>query len=415
MTQPAPTKTQEDLSTSFRRDFPILESRIHGHPLVYLDSAASAQKPQRVLDAIHRLYREDYSNVHRGVHTLSQRATIAYENARVTIADFVGVKDSKEIIFTRGTTESINLVAQSWGRANLKPGDKILLTTMEHHSNIVPWQLVAEATGAEILVAPMTVEGDIHLEKFRELLEQRPAMVALAHVSNALGTVNPVEKIIPWAKTAGALVLLDGAQGAPHLQLDLDTLGVDFYAFSGHKMYGPSGIGILWGRRELLEAMPPWQGGGDMILTVTFEKTTYNEIPHKFEAGTPSIAAAVGLAAACDYLKDVGMERVAQWEDTLTKYTLEKLEALEGVRLVGTPKHRAGVVSFSVDGVHPHDLGTLLDGHGVAIRAGHHCAQPVMDFYGIPATARASFGLYNSRDDVDALISAIGVAQEIFG
>ncbi len=415
MTQPAPTTTQEDLSTSLRRDFPILESRINGHPLVYLDSAASAQKPQVVLDAIHRLYRENYSNVHRGVHTLSQRATIAYENARVTIADFLGVNDHKEIIFTRGTTESINLVAQSWGRAHLKPGDKILLTTMEHHSNIVPWQLVAEATGAELLVAPMTVEGDIHLEKFRELLEQRPAMVALAHVSNALGTVNPVEKIIPWAKAAGSLVLLDGAQGAPHLNLDLDTLGADFYALSGHKMYGPSGIGILWGRRELLEAMPPWQGGGDMILTVTFEKTTYNELPHKFEAGTPSIAAAVGLAAACDYLKAVGMERVAQWEDTLTSYTVQKLEAMKGVHLVGTPARRAGVVSFSVDGVHPHDLGTLLDGHGVAIRAGHHCAQPVMDFYGIPATARASFGLYNSRDDVDALVSAIEVAQEIFG
>lgn len=411
MTTPHP---QALISESLRGDFPILQQKMHDKPLVYLDSAASAQKPQIVIDAISNFYETGYANIHRGVYKLSQDATEAYEHARNTVRDFLGAAESREIIFTRGTTEAINLVAQTYGRSALGPGDEILITEMEHHSNIVPWQLLCEQTGAKLVVGLMDDTGTLLLENFAGLINASTKLVAVSHVSNALGTINPVREIIELAHAQGIPVLLDGAQAAPHMPIDVQALDVDFYTFSGHKVYGPTGIGVLYGKAALLEAMPPYQGGGDMILTVSFEKTVYNEIPHKFEAGTPNIAGVIGLGVALEYLQDIGMDRIAAHEAALLSYATEKLEAIPQVTLIGTAKEKAGVISFAVDGIHPHDLGTIFDLDGVAIRAGHHCAQPVMEHFGVPATARASFGLYNNFEDVDMLVQAIQHAVEVF-
>jgi len=390
-----------------RRDFPALALEVHGRPLVYLDSAASAHKPQAVLDAIARFYTHDYSNVHRGVHVLSQRATEAFEHARTTVARFVNAPDERGVIFTRGTTEAINLVAQAWGRANLGPGDEVVVSEMEHHSNIVPWQLACEATGARLVVMRMDDRGVLPDAEIEAKIGPRTKLVSVVHVSNALGTINPVARIIARAHAHGALVLVDGAQAVPHLAVDVAALGCDFYAFSGHKLYGPTGIGVLWGRYALLAAMPPWQGGGDMIKRVTFEQTTYADPPARFEAGTPHIAGAVGLAAAVDYLTGLGLERVAAWEHELLAYGHEALAQIPGLRFTGTAPDKAGVLAFTIDGVHPHDIGTLVDMDGVAVRVGHHCAQPVMDRFGVTATTRASLGVYNSHDDIDRLGSAL--------
>jgi cysteine desulfurase/selenocysteine lyase len=397
-----------------RKDFPVLSEPIHGKRLVYLDNAATAQKPRQVLDAIRRFYEHDNSNVHRGVHLLSERATRDYEAARDKVRDFVHAAHREEIVFTRGTTEAINLVANAFLRPRLQKGDEVLVTAMEHHSNIVPWQLACEAAGGVLKVVPITDSGDLRMDEFARLLSPRTRLVAVGHVSNALGTVNPVEDIVRQAHAKGVPVLVDGAQAVPHLAVDVQAMGCDFYAFSGHKMYGPTGIGVLYGRKELLEAMPPWQGGGDMIRSVSFEKTTYNDLPYKFEAGTPDIAGAIGLGAAIDYLSNVGMEAIAAHEHDLLEYATRQVSAVPGVRILGTARRKAGVLSFVVDGVHPHDIGSLVDRDGVAIRTGHHCAQPVMDRFGVPATCRASFGLYNTRDDVDALVASLGKVVEMF-
>ncbi|HET7746141.1 MAG TPA: cysteine desulfurase [Vicinamibacteria bacterium] len=397
-----------------QREFPILSRQVHGHRLVYLDNAASAQKPREVLDAVRALYETSYANVHRGVHELSMRATDAYEGARVRMQKFVGAASHKEIVFTRGTTEGINLVASSWGRRNVKAGDEVLITGLEHHSNIVPWQMLCEETGARLRVAPLDDAGDVIQEEYDRLLGPRTRLVALSHVSNALGTVNPVKRMVERAHAAGALALLDGAQAAPHLPIDVRDLDADFYALSSHKIYGPSGVGILYGRQALLDAMPPWQGGGDMILSVSFEKTTYNELPYKFEAGTPNIAGAVGMAAAVDWLCGIGLPRVAAHEHDLLAYATARLLEVEGLRIIGTAREKAAVISFVLEGVHPHDVGTILDYEGVAIRTGHHCAQPVMERYCVPATARASFAVYNSRDDVDVLVKGLARVKELF-
>ena len=397
-----------------RRDFPILSREVYGKPLVYLDNAASTQKPRAVIDAILRFYEAYNSNVHRGVHRLSQEATEAFEAARKRMAAFVGAQDETEIIFTRGTTESLNLVAQSYGRSKLAPGDEILISHMEHHANIVPWQLLCEQTGAVLKVAPITDAGEIDMPAFEALLGERTKIVSVTHVSNALGTVNPVRRIGQLAHAAGAVLVVDGAQGAPHGQVDVQALGADFYALSGHKMYGPTGIGVLYGRRALLEAMPPWQGGGDMIRSVTFEKTTYNDVPFRFEAGTPNIAGAIGLAAAADYLQDLGLERVAVYEAELLAYGTQALEAVPGLRLIGTAGKKASVLSFVLEGVHPHDIGTILDREGLAVRTGHHCAQPTMERFGVPATARASIGIYNTRAELDVLVGALATVREVF-
>ena len=397
-----------------RRDFPILSREVYGKPLVYLDNAASTQKPRAVIDAILRFYEAYNSNVHRGVHRLSQEATEAFEAARKRMAAFVGAQDETEIIFTRGTTESLNLVAQSYGRSKLAPGDEILISHMEHHANIVPWQLLCEQTGAVLKVAPITDAGEIDMPAFEALLGERTKIVSVTHVSNALGTVNPVRRIGQLAHAAGAVLVVDGAQGAPHGQVDVQALGADFYALSGHKMYGPTGIGVLYGRRALLEAMPPWQGGGDMIRSVTFEKTTYNDVPFRFEAGTPNIAGAIGLAAAADYLQDLGLERVAVYEAELLAYGTQALEAVPGLRLIGTAGKKASVLSFVLEGVHPHDIGTILDREGLAVRTGHHCAQPTMERFGVPATARASIGIYNTRAELDVLVEALAKVREVF-
>ena len=381
-----------------REDFPILHTTARGRPLVYLDNAATTQKPRAVIDAMVRYYERDNANVHRGVHELSERATLAYEAARAKVRRLLNAREDREIVFVRGTTEAINLVAQSFGRSRVGPGDEVLVTGMEHHSNIVPWQLLCQERGARLRVLPIDDAGEL----------------ALVHVSNALGTVNPVRDIVAAAHARGVPVLVDGAQAVAHGPVDVQALGCDFYAFSGHKLYGPTGIGVLWARAELLEAMPPWQGGGDMIASVTFAKTTYNDLPYKFEAGTPHVAGAIGLGAAIDYLEAVGLERVAAWEAELLRHAVEALEALPQVRLVGTARERAAVVSFLVDGVHPHDVGTILDQEGIAIRTGHHCAQPVMDRFGIPATARASFGLYNDHEEVEALVRALHRVFEVF-
>jgi cysteine desulfurase/selenocysteine lyase len=396
------------------RDFPILAREIHGKPLVFLDSAASSQRPTAVLAAVDAYERLHHANVHRGVHQLSQEATAMFEHARERVRDFVNAASTREVIFTRGTTESINLVAQAYARPRLKPGDEILLTALEHHANIVPWQLVAEQCGAVVRAVPMDRRGVVDLESVAAAINERTRIVACAHVSNALGTVLPVREITRLAHARGAVVLLDGAQAVPHQRVDLAGLDCDFYAFSGHKMYGPTGIGVLVGREALLEAMPPWQGGGDMILTVSFEKTTYNELPFKFEAGTPNISGAVGLAAAIDYIGALGIENIHAHEQRLLAIATARLERVPGLTIIGTAPDKAAVISFTVDGIHPHDLGTILDSEGVAVRTGHHCAMPVMEFFGLPATARASFACYSRESDIDALVRALGKAHEVF-
>ncbi len=382
---------------------------------MYLDNANTTQKPHAVIDAQTRYYAEDNANIHRATHLLSERATKAYEVARSKVQHLLGAAQSSEIVFTRGCTEAINLVAQSWGRTNLRPGDEVLITWMEHHSNIVPWQIVCEQTGARLRVVPIDDRGDLEAGAFEAMLSERTRFVSLVHVSNALGTVNPVERLVALANARGVPVLLDGAQAVPHLSVDVRRLGCDFYACSAHKMYGPTGIGALYGRAALLDAMPPYQGGGDMIASVTFEKTTYNTLPYKFEAGTPNIAGVVGFGAAVDFLRRFDMAAVEAHERDLLDYATARLREVPGVRIVGEAAHRAGVVSFVLDGVHPHDIGTILDREGVAIRTGQHCAQPVMDRFGIPATARISFGLYNTREDVDAAIAALRTVHELFG
>ncbi len=399
---------------ALRDDFPILHQMVNGKPLAYLDNAASSQRPRQVTDAVTHYDQHDHANIHRGVHTLSQRATDAFEGARKRIAAFINAASEREIIFTRGTTEAINLVAQSYARPRLGPGDQILITWMEHHSNIVPWQMVCEQTGAELIVAPIDDHGQLRMDEFERLLGPRTRLVAAVHVSNALGTINPVEDIVKLAHSRNVPVLLDGAQALPHGRVDVRALGCDFYAFSGHKMYGPTGIGALYGREQLLEEMPPWQGGGDMIRMVRFDRTEYNDLPWKFEAGTPNISGAVGLGAAVDYLESVGMDAIAAREAELLEYATQSLLQVPGLRLIGTAEHKASLVSFVLDGVHPHDIGTIVDHDGIAVRTGHHCAMPVMEFFGIPATARASFALYNTEDEIDRLAESLSRAREVF-
>ncbi len=398
-----------------RRDFPILNRSVRGHQLVYLDNAATTQKPQQVIDRLTRYYREENSNVHRGVHYLSEVATAAYEGARTTIQRFLNARSEKEIVITRGTTEGINLVAQSWGRKNLKEGDEVLITAIEHHSNIVPWQMLCAEKGATLRIAPVSDAGEIIVEEYAKLLTERTKIAAFGHASNALGTINPVRQMTELAHAAGAIVVIDGAQGVPHLPIDVQEIGCDFYAFSGHKVYGPTGIGALYGKEALLDAMPPWMGGGDMILSVSFEKTTYNALPYKFEAGTPNIADAIGLAAALDYVGALGLDNIAAHEHDLLVYATERLQQIEGLRIIGTAKQKASVISFTLETVHPHDIGTILDQEGIAIRTGHHCAQPLMMRFNVPATGRASFGLYNTRAEVDALVEGLRKVLEVFG
>ncbi|HXG34701.1 MAG TPA: cysteine desulfurase [Bryobacteraceae bacterium] len=398
-----------------REDFPVLRQTVHGKPLVYLDNAATTQKPRAVIAALEHFYTADCSNVHRGVHLLSERATAAYEEARRKVQRFLNAASEREIIFVRGTTEAINLVAHSFGRPRLGPGDEVLLTHMEHHSNIVPWQLLCQETGARLRVAPIDDRGELIFEEFERLLGPRTRIVAVAHVSNALGTVNPVHRIIEAAHARGVPVLVDGAQAAAHIRLDVQALDCDFYAFSGHKVYAPNGIGVLYGKAAWLEQMPPYQSGGDMIRSVTFEKTTFNELPWKFEAGTPNIAGAIGLGAALDYLDGIGLENAATWEQELLAYATRRIASVPGVRLIGMAREKAAVLSFVMEGVHPHDVATILDRQGVAVRAGHVCAQPVMERFGVPAITRASFAFYNTPEEVDALIAALHKVREIFG
>ncbi|NJD04968.1 MAG: cysteine desulfurase [Methylococcaceae bacterium] len=399
----------------YRADFPILQQAINGHPLVYLDNAASSQKPKAVIDAISRVYLQDYANVHRGVHTLSQRATDQFEGAREKARRLLNAAKTEEIVFVRGATEAINLVAQSYGRSTLQAGDEILISAMEHHSNIVPWQMLCQQTGAVLKVIPISHQGELLLERYADLLSDRTKLVAVTHMSNALGTINPVEHIIRLAHERGIPVLLDGAQAAPHLVVDVRALDCDFYVLSGHKLYGPSGIGILYGKEALLKAMPPYQGGGDMIRMVSFERTQYNTLPYKFEAGTPAIADAIGLGAAIDYLGTIGLEAIAAHENELLAYATQQARTIPQLKIIGEAAHKGAILSFTLDHIHPHDIGTLLDQVGIAVRAGHHCAMPVMDFYGVPATARASFALYNTLEEVDALINGIKQLIEVFG
>ncbi|MBI2985681.1 MAG: cysteine desulfurase [Deltaproteobacteria bacterium] len=397
-----------------REDFPILKRQVHGKPLVYLDNAATGQKPQVVIDAVNRYYATENSNIHRGIHFLSEIATADYEESRAKVKRFLNASDTGEIIFVRGTTEGINLVAQSYGRRFVKQGDEILISAMEHHSNIVPWQILCEQVGARLRVVPMNHDGELLIEEYERLLNDRTKLVSVAHVSNALGTVNPVKQLVEMAHRRKIPVLLDGAQAAPHMKVDVQELGCDFYAFSGHKLFGPTGIGILYGKSKHLEAMPPYQGGGDMISLVTFEKTHYNILPYKFEAGTPHIAGGVGLGAAVDYLSGIGLEAVTAYEKELLAYATEALCTVQGLRIIGTAKEKAAVLSFVLDGVHPHDIGTVLDQEGVAIRAGHHCAMPVMQRFGVPATARASFAFYNTKEEVDVLVRAVHKVLKVF-
>ncbi len=397
-----------------RRDFPILRQTVHGRPLVYLDNAASTQKPQAVIDALRHYYETDNANIHRGVHTLSVRATEAYEGARGIVQRFIGAARVEEIVFVRGTTEAINLVAQTYGRSHFGAGDEVLLTTMEHHSNIVPWQLLCEQTGARLRVAPINDDGELIFEEFVKLLGPRTKIVAVAHVSNALGTINPVREIVEAAHGHGIPVLIDGAQAGAHLKIDVRELGCDFYTLSGHKLFGPTGVGVLYAKHDWLERMPPYQGGGEMISSVTFEKTTYNRVPHKFEAGTPNIAGAIGFGAAIEYVESVGLEDIAAHEDDLLRYATEALQSIPEVRLVGTARHKASVLSFLIDEVHPHDAGTILDHEGIAVRTGHHCAQPVMERFGVPATCRASLAMYNTREEIDALAAGVRTVIEVF-
>lgn len=396
-------------------DFPILARPVHGRRLVYLDNGATTQKPQAVIDAEARYYSEANANIHRGVHWLSQHSTDLYDRSRERVRGFLNAAQVEEIVFTRGTTEAINLVAASWGRANLKAGDEILLSGMEHHSNIVPWQLLAEQTGAVVRVIPVTDDGELDMDAFSGLLNSRTRFVGVCHVSNALGTVNPVADIVRQAHAVGAVVLVDGAQAVAHQAVDVQALGCDFYVFSGHKLYGPTGMGALYGRRQLLDAMPPWQGGGDMIHTVSFERSTYAPTPQKFEAGTPNIAGAIALDAAIAYVQEIGLERIAAHEAGLLAYACEALASVPGLRFIGQARDRAGIVSFIMDDIHPHDLGTILDMEGIAIRAGHHCAMPLMTRFGLPGTARASFALYNTTEDVDALVAGLRKAHRLFG
>ncbi|HQR40292.1 MAG TPA: cysteine desulfurase [Blastocatellia bacterium] len=398
-----------------REDFPVLHQLAHGKPLVYLDNAATSQKPMAVIDRMNDFYTREYATVRRGVHYLSERATFAHDKARATVANLLNAADSREIVFVRGTTEAINLVANGFALDVLKSGDEVLITHLEHHANIVPWQMACQRTGAKLVVAPINEAGEIELEKLADLISDRTKIVAVAHVSNALGTINPVREIVALAHARGIPVLVDGAQGAPHMPVDVQELGCDFYAFSGHKIFGPTGIGVLYGRAEWLEKLPPYQGGGDMILSVTFEKTIYNAIPVKFEAGTPAIAEAIGLATAIDYVTAIGLDRIAAYETSLLAYATERISSIHGVRLIGTAREKAAVLSFEVDGIHPHDIGTVLDQDGIAIRVGHHCAQPVMQFYNVPATARASFAFYNTRDEIDALAAGVEKCIEVFG
>jgi cysteine desulfurase/selenocysteine lyase len=397
-----------------RADFPALQQTVHGRPLVYLDNAATAQKPRSVIHALEQFYCEDCSNIHRGVHELSARATECYECSRGKVQRWLNAREAAEIVFVRGTTEAINLVAYAYGHKFISAGDEIIISAMEHHSNIVPWQLLGEATGAQLRVIPITDRGELRLEEYEKLLSSKTKLVTVAHVSNALGTVNPVKRIIELAHSYGVPVLIDGAQAAPHIKVDVQELGADFYAFSGHKLYAPTGIGVLYGRRELLDKMPPYQGGGDMISSVSFERTTYNRLPYKFEAGTPNIAGVIGLGSAIDYLEKLGMENAAAYERELFAYASRCIAAIPGIRIIGTAAQKAGVISFLIGDVHPHDIGTILDQEGIAIRAGHHCAQPVMQRFGIPATARASFALYNTYAEVDRLVVGIEKVREVF-
>jgi len=419
MNNPSTAKDIIPAASSFdviaaRKDFPILNEQVHGHPLVYLDNAATAQKPRQVIETIDAYYRETNSNIHRGVHTLSEKATAIYEAARGKVKEFINADSTKEILFVRGATEGINLVAQSFGRNTLKAGDEIIITELEHHSNIVPWQILSEQTGATLNYIPINNAGELILEEFEKLLSDKTRIVAVGHISNALGTINPIETIIEKAHAVGAKVLVDGAQAVPHTSVDVKQLDCDFYVFSGHKLFGPTGIGVLYGKEALLEAMPPYQGGGDMIQMVTMEKSTYNALPYKFEAGTPNIAGVIGLGAAIDYVNELGLNAAAQYENELLDYANEQATKVTGMNLVGTAKNKTSILSFTLDGIHPHDIGTILDGEGVAIRAGHHCAMPVMERFNIPATARASFAFYNTREEVDALINAILKCQKVF-
>ena len=397
-----------------RGDFPVLKQKVHGKPLVYLDNAATSQKPLAVIEAIRKFYEVDCANIHRGVHELSQRSTAAYEQTRVKVKQFLNARTKNELIFIRGTTEGINLVASSWGRKCVKSGDEIVVSGMEHHSNIVPWQILCEEKGAKLRVIPIDDRGELLMEEYEKLLGPRTRMVAVAHVSNALGTVNPVSEIIEMAHKAGALALIDGAQAAPHMKVDVQALDADFYAFSGHKLFGPTGSGILYGKSKLLNAMPPYQGGGDMIRTVTFEKTTYNDLPYKFEAGTPNIAGGIGLGAAVDYVNRIGLDKIGAYEHELLAYGTEALSQIGGLRLIGTARQKAAVLSFVMEGIHPHDIGTVLDRMGIAVRTGHHCAQPVMDRFGVPATTRASLAFYNTTAEIDALAAGLTKVKEMF-
>ena len=398
-----------------RADFPILGQEIHGHPLTFLDSAASAQKPRQVIEAVAGCYETQYANIHRGVYYLSERTTEAFEGARETVRRYLNAAEAREIVFVRGGTEAINLVAATFGRANFEAGDEVVLSHMEHHSNIVPWQLLRDEKGIVLRIAPIDDDGDFLLDEFAKLLNSRTRLVAITHASNALGTIVPIKQVVEMAHAQGAAVLVDGCQAVPHMAVDVQDLDCDFYVFSGHKLYGPSGIGALYGKAALLEAMPPYQGGGEMILSVSFEKTEFNHIPHKFEAGTPNIAGAIGLGAAIDYVSDLGLARIGAHEQAVLEYATHRLSEFNSVRLVGTADDKASILSFTVEGVHPHDVGTVLDRAGIAVRAGHHCAQPVMARFGLAATVRASFGLYNGTDDVDRLVAAVGQAVEIFG
>ena len=398
-----------------RADFPILQQQINGRPLAYLDNGASTQRPQAVLDAVNYYETHLHSNVHRGVHTLSQLATDAFEAARERVRRYINAASTREIVFVRGTTEAINLVAQSWGRSTLQAGDEIVISALEHHANIVPWQMACAATGAQLRVAPIEADGSLNFEQYLALLSPRTRLVAMTHVSNVMGTVLPVQQIVAAARERGILTLLDGAQAVAHEPVDVRAIECDFYAFSSHKLYGPTGIGVLYGREALLQAMPPWQGGGDMIRTVSYHSSTWNDLPYKFEAGTPHISGAVGLAAAMDYLEGLGLSQVAAHEAALLAQATVALAAIEGIQIQGSAAHKGGIVSFTLAGVHPHDLGTILDHEGVAIRAGHHCAMPLMDLLGLPATARASFGCYNTAAEVDQLVRAVVRAREVFG
>ena len=420
MTSSAPSTPGGPAAAGFdvariRQDFPILDQTVNGKPLVYLDNAATSQKPRSVIDAVARYYETENSNIHRGVHTLSQMATDDYEAARSKVQRFINAADLQEIVFVRGTTEGINLVAQTFGRTNLQPGDEIIVSAMEHHSNIVPWQILCQQTGARLRVIPMNDAGELLLDDYEKLLGPRTKLVSIAHVSNALGTINPVKTMVQMARAHGAAVLLDGAQAVPHCPVDVQDLDCDFYAFSGHKLYGPTGVGVLYGKAHLLEAMPPYQGGGEMIKSVTFEETLYNALPFKFEAGTPNIAGGIGLGAAIEYVTDLGLDRIGAYESSLLEYGTRLLAGMSNVRIIGTASEKSGILSFVMDGVHPHDVGTILDAEGIAIRTGHHCAQPVMQRFGIPATARASFAFYNTREEIDALVKGLDRVSEVFG